>query len=253
MIKFDKDLLEGKFLKRYKRFFADLEINGKKVTAHVANSGSMKGCNTPNVACRASFHDIESRKLKYALEMVKTPTGWVGVNTSHPNKLIHLSWQAGLIPHWKKYDGAQREVKINEASRLDLVLWKTKEFKEERIQKYDFKKKTPKFHMIEIKNVSLAENGVAMFPDSVTERGQKHLRELMKLVEYGHSAEIVFVIQREDCRSFSPADAIDPEYGKLLRQADKAGVQITAFGCKLSASGISLGEQIPIKMPSKKT
>jgi sugar fermentation stimulation protein A len=109
--------------------------------------------------------------------------------------------------------------------------------------------KNDEHHYIEVKNVTLGRNGEAQFPDAVTERGQKHLKELMSLMKKGHSAELVFVIQREDCKAFSPADDIDPEYGKLLRQAIKQGVRVTALTTKLSPLGIRLtGEVLQVRI-----
>jgi sugar fermentation stimulation protein A len=250
-MRFEKPLLEGIFLKRYKRFFADLVVDGKAVVAHVPNSGSMKGCNTADSPCRLTHNPDPSRKLAYTLEMIKTPSSWVGVNTSHPNKMVFDLWQSQALPHWTSYDRAQREVKIHEESRIDLALWNERDFPEtlrltpEQVQTA-IKKKKPKLHFVEVKNVSLAENGVALFPDSVTERGQKHLVDLMELVKKGHGAEIVFVIQREDCQSFAPADLIDKEYGSLLRKALQSGVLVTPLACRFSPSSIEI---IPKPLP----
>ncbi|MGE3973294.1 MAG: DNA/RNA nuclease SfsA [Bdellovibrionales bacterium] len=239
-MKFKGKLVEGTLLQRYKRFFADVKIGSKTILAHVPNSGSMKGCKEPGSLCRVTHNPDPKRKLQYTLEMVQTSTSWVGVNTSHPNKLVMELWMLKKVKHWKNLDRAQAEVKISNESRIDFVMWNSKDCGEERLQKYDFKKTKSCFHFVEVKNVSLAENGVALFPDSVTERGQKHLRELMVLKKLGHTSEILFVIQRQDCKSFSPADDIDPEYGKLLREAIQAGVQATALVCDLSDEGIEL-------------
>jgi len=239
-MKFNQRLLEGTFLKRYKRFFADIEHQGQVITAHTPNSGSMKGCNTPHSACRFYDHGKTDRKLRYTLEMIKTPTSWVGVNTMRPNALMFEAWQNQLLKDWKGFDRAQREVKISDKSRIDLVLWKSRDHQEEKLLKPDFKKLNGPFHFVEIKNVSMAEGNLALFPDSVTERGQKHLKELMTLQKMGHSTEILFVVQREDCQSFSPADDIDPEYGKLLRQAKETGVRLSCYTCKLSPTAIEI-------------
>jgi sugar fermentation stimulation protein A len=246
-MKFEKPLIEGLFLKRYKRFFADVQIGKETVVAHVPNTGSMKGCNTPNSPCLVSPASNPERKLRYTLEMIKTKTSWVGVNTSHPNKLVHELWATETVKHWQNFDSAQLEVKINKQSRLDLALWDSKEQKN--IEKGKLSLLEPPLHFIEIKNVSLAENGQALFPDAVTERGQKHILEMMELMEKGFTCEFVFVIQREDCKSFSPADEIDPEYGKLLRQAHKKGLRISPFACELSPIGIFLKpEPLPLDL-----
>ncbi len=225
-MKYSQTLISGVFLKRYKRFFADVEINGEVVVAHVPNTGSLKGVNVPGQPCLVSPSDNPERKLKYTLEMIQVPSGaWVGVNTATPNKIVKEAALAKLFPHWQKYSIVQSEVKINKESRLDLMLSNEGD---------EFK------HYIEIKNTTLLEGTVAQFPDSVTERGQKHLRELMLLKEQGHSVEIVFTVQRNDAKSFAPADLIDVEYGRLLRQAQKKGVIITPVVVNLSTIDVSL-------------
>lgn len=238
-------LIEGRFLKRYKRFFADIElIHSEKrevVVAHVANTGSLKSCNSPGSLCRVAHHDDPERKLKYSLEMMHTETSWVGVNTSLPNQLVYEMWQTKKNPEWKIFDCAQREVKISAESRVDMVLWSSKNgFAEEKISKYDFLKSKAKFHFVEVKNVTYAENGVSMFPDAETTRGQKHITELVKLIEHGHTAEIVFVVQREDCKKFAPAKEIDPTYAEMLTAAIKKGLVISPYPCRLTDHSVDL-------------
>ncbi len=227
-------LQEGIFLKRYKRFFADIEWQGQQITAHVPNTGSLKSVNNPGQHCLFSMSDDPKRKLKYTLQMIKSPEGtWVGVNTAVPNvimreALLRVVGHPGIVgtfAHWSHFDHAKHEHKINEESRLDFVLTKDG---------------SNKMHFIEVKNVTLAENGVAKFPDAVSERGQKHLRELMALMEKGHTAELVFTIQRHDCGSFAPADDIDPTYGKLLREASQKGLRISPLVVDLSPESVEL-------------
>ncbi len=245
---FQKKLIQAKFIKRYKRFFADIEINGKTEVAHVPNTGSMKGCFEAGKKCWVSFHDDPKRKLKYTLEITESPDGTlVGVNTSNPNKLVREAWEKKLWPTWNKYTQCQSEVKISDDSRIDFVLWSdTKNvpaagsLKFQNIQELIKSKIKSDLHFVEVKNVTLAENGVAMFPDAVTTRGQKHIDELMHLIELGFSAEIVFTIQREDCTSFKTADHIDPEYGKKLKTAIKAGLIVSPYVCSLSDQEILL-------------
>lgn len=239
-MKFPNELQEGIFLKRYKRFFADFRFKDTVYTGLVANTGSMKGVNEPGSPCRFLHHHDKERKFPYSVEMIRTQDSWVGVNTARPNQLIWEAWEAQVFSHWKKFDRAQKEVKINDHSRIDFVLWNSKDLEFDRIKKYDFKKSKVKMHLVEVKNVSLGEKGRALFPDSITERGQKHLRELIEMIDYGHTAEMIFVVQREDCKSFSPADEIDEEYGKLLRTAAKRGVRISPYACTLSPHGIDL-------------
>lgn len=241
---FEKPLISGTFLKRYKRFFADVKIGKDTVVAHVPNTGSMKGCNTPNSLCLLSKSDDPKRKLQYTFQMIEIDGTWVGVNTANPNKLAREAFDKGLIPHWKNFDACASEVKISDASRVDMVLWNDcKELSKSDRPKFPFGKK-PLCHFVEVKNVTLGENKVAYFPDSVSERAQKHIEELLTLKKKGHSAELLFVVQRDDCKVFKPADHIDPEYGKLLRKAHKEGVMITPVVCKLSEKGIEITKKI---------
>lgn len=262
-MKYKQPLLEGVFLKRYKRFFADVTLAGKTEVAHVANTGSLKSINNPGAACLVSPADNPERKLRFTLEAIKSPAGsWVGVNTSLPNHLVREAFEQGVIPHWKQYETFKAEVKISSETRLDAVL-----------------SKGSHLHYVEVKNVTMAamaemaealpvpsgevmagkmakpERGTApgtpkmcaLFPDAVTERGQKHLRELMALVKEGNTAEIFFTVQRSDCSEFRPADHVDPEYGRLLREAAAAGVVISAYVVELSRTEISIrGKSLPV-------
>jgi len=240
-VKLKFPLKEGEFVKRYKRFFADVVLDGgKTVVAHVPNTGSLKTCLFAGSACLVSESDDPNRKLKATLHFLKTPSSWVGVDTSLPNFLVHQAWEAGQISDWAEFGFAQREFKISKESRLDLVLARDADAFEARTD----------LHYIEVKNVTYAVDGVARFPDAVTERGQKHLRDLMALRDAGHGAEIVFVIQREDCSSFGPADDIDPEYGRLLREAVARQVRVRALACRIDpATGISLRpDELPLKL-----
>ena len=231
-------LRRGQFLRRYKRFFADVLLDdGQTVVAHVPNTGSLRTCLFAGAACVVSESNNPARKLKATLHFVQTPTGWVGVNTSWPNALVHEAWLEKRVPDWQGFTHAQREFKISPASRLDLVLARSAE---------DLSLKRH-LHHIEIKSVTYAEGQTARFPDAVTERGQKHLRDLMELKSQGHGAELVFVVQREDCTSFAPADQIDLIYGKLLREAHQRGVVIRAFVCRIDAAkGVTLDATRPL-------
>lgn len=241
-MKYREPLSEGIFLKRYKRFFADIEWQGQKLTAHVANTGSMKSAIHPGQKCLFSRSDNPERKLKQSLEMIQTPEGfWVGVNTATPNKVVRETLEAVVAgqvkkkawKHWQEFSTVKAEHMISAETRLDFCL---------------SREDSPKMHFIEVKNVTLAAEGVAMFPDSETTRGQRHLQELMKLMTEGHSAELVFTVQRGDCQSFSPADEIDPVYGQLLRQAEKQGLRISPFVVELNAHEAVLSDRLlPLK------
>nr|BFD58552.1 DNA/RNA nuclease SfsA [Bdellovibrio sp. CKG001]BFD61980.1 DNA/RNA nuclease SfsA [Bdellovibrio sp. HM001] len=243
-MKFHSKLQEGIFLKRYKRFFADIEWKGQTITAHVPNTGSLKSVNNPGQHCLFSESTNPERKLKYTLEMIKSPSGaWVGVNTATPNTVVRETLQhvvgrkkdvVGTFAHWAGFDEVKPEYKISAETRLDFALKKSG---------------SESLHFIEVKNVTLGEDGVAKFPDAVTERGQKHLRELMALMDQGHTAEIVFTVQRHDCGTFAPADDIDPEYGRLLREAHQKGVKISPLVLDLTPESIELSETVlPLKL-----
>lgn len=247
-MKFSQPLIKGKFLKRYKRFFADVEINGEVVTAHTPNTGSMKSCLFEGSDCYVSFVDDPKRKLKYTLEMLKTPTAWVGVHTGHPNKIVKESFENKTIPHWRKFEFIKSEAKINDKTRIDLALWKKqpglgeiKKWSVDLLNEFNF-------HFVEVKNVTLAENNIALFPDAVTTRGQKHLEELMQLVEHGHSCEIFFTVQRDDVDTFSPAKEIDPEYARLLKEAKKAGVRVSPYFVDLNNKEIKVNAEKNLKL-----
>lgn len=234
-MKFAKDLDEGVFLKRYKRFFADVHWNDSTLVAHVPNTGSLKGVNTPGQPCLFSHSDNPARKLKQTLEMIQAKSGaWVGVNTAIPNLVVReaLEYVTSTVEtveptwsHWREFRFVKPEFKISAETRLDFALYKDD---------------TGPKHFIEVKSVTMADGKVAQFPDAETTRGQKHLLELMKLVEEGHTAEILFAIQREDCDSFSPAIEIDSEYARLLREAEHKGVRITPLVLSLSPKQATL-------------
>jgi sugar fermentation stimulation protein A len=232
-MKFTEKVRSASFIKRYKRFFADVHLDGDVIVAHVPNTGSLKTCLFEGAECIVTESNNPARKLKATLQFLKTPTSWVGVNTALPNFLVHEAWESKLISDWHEYPLARKEYKISKETRLDMVLARTAE---------DLENKK-NLHHIEVKNVTYAENGTAYFPDAETTRGQKHLKELMALLKDGHSSEIVFVVQRHDCTHFAPADEIDPEYGRLLREAQKKGVKIRALACEIEPqTGIKLKE-----------
>ena len=225
------DLVQGILLKRYKRFFADVELENQQVVAHVPNTGSLKGVLvSKNQPCWMTPAKDPERKLKYTLEAVQVPSGtWVGVNTSYPNKLVHQLFLDHKIPDWLPFESIKMEVKISDHTRLDGCLFA----------------KDGKKRFIEIKNVSLTDGKqTALFPDAVTERGQKHLQELMDLMKQGNEAEIIFVIQRNDVTKFAAAQEIDPEYAKLLSEfvANKGIVRVLVF--QLTKKGIQFCQQI---------
>lgn len=237
-MKFKTPLIEARFLKRYKRFFADINLKTDQgeqtVVAHVANTGSLKSVLNPGCRCLLSPAENPERKLRFTLEALEVNNSWVGINTSWPNALAKEAFEQKIFSHWQAYDVCQPEVKISPETRLDLLLKNSQ---------------TGDCHYVEIKNVTLAEGETAMFPDAVTERGQKHLRELMALQEKGHTCEILFTVQRTDCKQFAPAEMIDPDYAKLLRQAHAQGVRVTVAVIVVNPDSIVLTSQyLPLKL-----
>ncbi|MCP4355945.1 MAG: DNA/RNA nuclease SfsA [Proteobacteria bacterium] len=232
-MKFQEKLIKGKFIKRYKRFFADVELeNGDIAIAHCANTGSMKGVIDSEIAY-ISYVDNPNRKLKYTLQILQKGEVKVGVNTHLTNHLAVEAIKNAKVSELADFEELKTEVKYGlQNSRIDILLTESDGTK----------------HYVEVKNISLAENGVAMFPDSVTLRGQKHLQELMEMVRLGEKATMLYVINRDDCNSFRPAYEIDPEYAKLLKQAISEGVQALAYCCKFNDDEITLDKKLSISL-----
>ena len=231
-MRFRSALIRGTLVQRYKRFLADIRLDsGEVVTAHCTNTGSMMGCKEPGSAVYISRSDNENRKLAYTWELILANRTWVGINTMHPNRLVAEAVQSGVIRELCGYETVRREVKVSAHSRLDLCL-----------------DGSNGCCFVEVKNVTLAIDGAAAFPDAVSERATKHLKELMRLKRKGHRAAVVFVIQRDDCDYFRPADEIDPEYGRWLRRAIKAGVEALPYVAKVTSKEIVLTERIEAKL-----
>ena len=227
------ELIPGTLIKRYKRFLADVKLeSGEIVTAHCPNTGSMKGCCEPGRTVYLSVHDNPKRKYKYTWELIAMPTSLVGVNTLVPNRLVYKSIVHKLIPELCQYKKVQREIKISEHSRIDLMLT------DGGAQRC----------YVEIKNCTLVSEGIAQFPDAVTSRGLKHITELENLAEAGHRCLMFYFIQRMDARIFRPADHIDPRYGRRLRQAVKKGIEVLAYDVRIDMQHIELNQNIPCEL-----
>lgn len=249
-MKFKDQLHEGILLQRYKRFFADVELDGEKYTIHVPNTGSLKAVIEKNPIapqkCWFSLHGDLAKKLKGTLEAVQTLDGtWVGVNTANPNKIVNETIQSSIqsgkpfLPHWKGYTFYKSEFKINDKSRLDGVLLKNES---------DLQDPKSKKHFIEIKNTTfkslIGKKSHAQFPDSVTERGQKHLEEMMLLMKKGHTCELIFTVQRSDVESFSPAAQIDKDYARLLIKALDQGLIVSPLIVNISKDEVKLTNKV---------
>lgn len=225
-----KNLQQGILVKRYKRFLAQVELTNKRiVTVFCPNSGSMKGCSAPGSTVMVSYMKSDKRKTRYTLEMVKSGKIWVGVNTLLTNSLAHRLIELRLIPEFCSYRLEKREVTF-EDSRLDFILSGN--------QKKCF---------VEVKNVTLRDGAVAQFPDAVTIRGRKHLCSLMNAVLQGYEAYMMYVVQRSDCYTFSPAKEIDPQYAETLKQAIQKGVKVIACKLKVTPKRICFDNRILLK------
>lgn len=231
---FDAPLIPGVLIQRYKRFLADVRLpDGTVVTAHCANSGSMLGCAPAGAEVLLSRHDDPRRKLKYGWELVKIGPTWVGVNTARPNHLAKEAILSGAIPELAGYARLEMERRYGTNSRIDLLLTGADGAR----------------CFVEVKNVTLAEGDCARFPDSVTARGTKHLRELAAQVESGDRAVMLFLVQREDCVRFEPAAAIDPLYAETLAWAAAAGVELLCYACTVGPEAVTVARALPIALP----
>jgi sugar fermentation stimulation protein A len=210
----------AQLLRRYKRFLADLRLpDGREITVHCPNTGSMKNCVVENSPCWYSLSDSKTRKYPQTLELVTTPGGHIaGINTARTNVLVESALNKGVISELAGY-GLQRREQVygNEKSRIDFLL---EDHKDDARRCY-----------LEVKNVTLMEaEGQGFFPDAVSDRGSKHLRELMGVVQQGQRGVLLFCVQHTGITQVSPADYIDPVYGRTLREAVAAGVEALAYG-----------------------
>lgn len=229
-------LLPAQLIQRYKRFLADVILpSGETITLHCPNTGSMKNCIQSMSPCWYSTSDNLARKYPNTLEIVTTPSGdLAGINTARSNGLVEAAIRSGVIRELQDYDHIRREVVYgSEKSRVDFVL--------ERGAEKCF---------VEVKNVTLMEaQGQGLFPDAVSERGTRHLRELMQMVREGHRAVLLFCVQHTGIAWVEPADAIDPLYGRTLREAVTEGVEVIAYGAQINpaAGEVALNNQLAIK------
>lgn len=228
-MQFIQDLQPGILVRRYKRFLADIRLaNDKIITVHCPNSGSMLGCSEPGSPVMLSRSENPKRKYPHTLEMVQSGSTWVGVNTSLTNRLVREALENGVIMELGKFDAITQEIKTSANTRLDFLL----EHKGAKI-------------FLEVKNCSLAENRVAMFPDAVTARGTKHLRELAALKQQGNMAAVLFCVQRDDVDRFMPASHIDPLYAETLAKVAADGVMILAYQADVSPREIKIARKLP--------
>jgi len=229
---FENKLISGQFIKRYKRFFVDVKIKGKIITAHCPNTGSMYGLLKKGNKVWLTKSNNLNRKLKYTLQIIQDKKTKVGVNTHLTNKIVLEALENNLIKNFNKGIKIKPEAKFGSNTRFDFLITKNnmKAF-------------------IEVKNVTLSrEKGIAEFPDAVTARGLKHIKELIKAREKDYKIYILYLIQRNDCNFFKIAEDIDPEYSDSLSKAVKKKLNVLCFDCKFSPKGIKLNQKVNFKI-----
>jgi sugar fermentation stimulation protein A len=227
-MKFKERLLQGTLIKRYKRFFVDINYNDKVITGHCPNTGSMMGLLNKGSKVWFSKSNNPSRKLKYTLQIIEINKKKIGINTLLTNKIVHEALNQKKIKSLNKFNNIKSEVKFSDKTRFDFLL--------------SHKKKKC---FLEVKNVTLMRNNnIAEFPDSITSRGSKHLNELIKAQKKGYQAYMLYLIQIEGCDSFKIANDIDHEYKMMFDKALKNKVKILCYDCKLDNDEIKLNKQI---------
>jgi len=230
---FEPALQSATLIKRYKRFLADvITPDGTELTLHCANTGAMTGCATPGDTVWYSTSDNLKRKYPHSWELTETQQNyWICVNTLRANQLVREAIMAQRIPELSGYSKLTSEVKYGtENSRIDLMLQAENQ---------------PDCY-IEVKSVTLLQEGRGFFPDAVTLRGQKHLRELQSMAEQGQRAVLFFAVLHSGIESVSAAHHIDPRYTELLTYVQNKGVEVMCYGAELSAEGIRLTERLPL-------
>ena len=227
-MKFKERLLQGTLVKRYKRFFTDIRYENKIITAHCPNSGSMMGLLDKGNKVWFSLSNNPNRKLKYTLEMIEIENKKVGINTLLTNKIVLEALNQKKIKSLTKFYNIKTEVKFSDKTRFDFLIFNNK-----------------KKCFLEVKNVTLIRTEkIAEFPDAITSRGTKHLKELIAAKKKGFKSYILYLIQREDCKIFKIAKDIDEEYKIAFNKALKNGVRMLCYDCKLSNEEIKLNKQI---------
>ena len=227
-MKFKERLLQGTLIKRYKRFFVDIKYNNKIITIYCPNSGSMMGLLNKGNKVWFSKSDNPKRKLKYTLEIIQVEKKMVGINTLIANKIVLEALNQKKIKNLAEFDNIKTEVKFSDKTRFDFLISNNKEK-----------------CFLEVKNVTLVrKEKIAEFPDAITSRGTKHLKELIAAKKKGLKSYILYLIQREDCKTFKIAKDIDQEYKIAFSKALKNGVMVLCYDCKLSNEEIKLNNQI---------
>ena len=229
---YENKLIAGLFVKRYKRFFVDININNQIITAHCPNTGSMYGLLKKGNKVWVSKSSNPNRKLKYTLEIIEDQKSKIGINTHSANKIVQHALKNNLIKELKNSLEIKTETKFGKNTRFDFLIL-NKNFKA----------------FVEVKNVTLSRNKKkAEFPDAITSRGLKHINELINASKKGYKIFILYLVQREDCNYFSIAKDIDADYAKALTKAVKNNLNLLCYDCKFSSKGIKLNKKIKIKI-----
>ena len=229
-MKFTKALIKGKFVKRYKRFFADVKVNKSIITAHCPNTGSMMGLLNENNDAWVSKNDDPKRKLKFTLEILKSKNNLIGINTHLANKLVLEGLKNNSFLEFKNLENIQPEVFYNKDTRFDFLV-----------------SKKNKKSFIEVKNVTLIrDNRNSEFPDAITTRGSKHIKTLIEASKKGYQCYVLFLVQISNCKYFKIAKDIDKEYYENYKYAKKVGVNFIAYNCKIGSKEIKVDKKVNI-------
>jgi len=229
-MKFTKALIKGKFVKRYKRFFADVKVNKSIITAHCPNTGSMMGLLNKNNDAWVSKNDDPKRKLKFTLEILKSKNNLIGINTHLANKLVLEGLKNNSFLEFKNLENIQPEVFYNKETRFDFLV-----------------SKKNKKYFIEVKNVTLIrDNKNSEFPDAITTRGSKHIKTLIEASKKGYQCYVLFLVQISNCKYFKIAKDIDKEYYENYKYAKKVGVKFIAYNCRIGSKEIKVDKKVKI-------
>ena len=225
-MKFTNSLIKGKLIRRYKRFFTDIEVNNKTLTAHCPNTGSMMGLLDKGNHVWISRANDPKRKLKYTLEMIKVKKRIIGVNTYRANRIVEHGLNNKLIKEFNSIKNIKAEFKYSDDTRFDFLCDKK---------------------ILEVKNTTLIrQNDLAEFPDAVTERGTKHIQKLMESIKKDYKPYVLFLTQIQGINNFRIAKDIDANYYNVYLEAKKIGVNFLAYSCSLNSKEIKIDKQIKI-------
>jgi sugar fermentation stimulation protein A len=231
--KFDYDLHSGKFIKRPNRFLAHVEIDGNEVKAHVPDPGRLKELLLPDAEVLVRHNPSPGRKTDWTLTLVKKDEVWVCINTTIPNAFVNRLLEGDHLPEFDRFEHIQPEAAY-ENSRFDFYL-----------------QNDESEYWLEVKSVSLVNNGIGLFPDAPTTRGTRHLDHLINIRKNGAEAGVLFMVQRSDATKFAPNWITDPDFSATLKKAHNLGVEITVYTSEVEKDGISLGERIDVDLDTE--